>query len=166
MAQTEFFDLWYLRVVKRLGMLVVVAAISSGLAYLSALVVRRRNPEFGDETDDRFALVASIGGREFASTSNALVEGSALAYMGGIEIDLSDAVIQEGATLTLTAIMGGINVVVPRSWRVEASSVGMMGGVGNTTNPDDGDGPLLIVLVKAIMGGVSITELTDAEAAA
>ena len=162
MPQPQSFHLWYLRRVKRLGKFVVVAAISCGIAYLSAIVVRRRNPEFGDETDDRFALVASMDGREFRSTSDALVEGSALAYMGGIEIDLTDAVIEEGAALTLTAIMGGISVVVQPSWRVEVSSVGVMGGVGNTTNPDDGDGPLLIVVAKAIMGGISITEQVGA----
>lgn len=165
LTQPQSLHLWYLRSVKRFGKIVLAFAIYCGIAYLSAIVVRRRNPEFGDEADDRFAIVASMDGREFRSTSRGLVEGSALAYMGGIEIDLTDAEIEDGATLAVTAIMGGINIVVPPSWRVEASSVGMMGGVGNATNPDDGDGPLLIVVAKAIMGGVSITDSTDEAAA-
>ena len=150
----------------RFGKIILAFAVYCGLAYLSAVLVRRRNPEFGAESDDRFALVASMDGREFSSTSDALVEGSALAYMGGIEIDLTAAEIEDGATLNLTAIIGGINVVVPRSWSVETSSVGVMGGVGNATDPDDGDGPLLIVVAKAIMGGISITERADDRVAA
>ncbi|MCZ7531957.1 MAG: hypothetical protein M5U23_00860 [Acidimicrobiia bacterium] len=150
---------------KRFGKIILAFAIYCGLAYVSAIVIRRRNPEFGDEAGHRFAIVASMDGREFRSTSEGLVEGSALAYMGGIEIDLTAAEIEEGATLTLTAIMGGINVIVPSSWRVEASSVGVMGGVTNETNPDDGDGPLLIVVAKAIMGGVSITDHANETAA-
>ncbi len=151
---------------KRFGKIILAFAIYCGIAYLSAIIVRRRNPEFGDEADDRFAIVASMDGREFRSTSSGLVEGSALAYMGGIEIDLTGAEIEDGATLILTAIMGGINVVVPPLWRVEANSVGVMGGVGNATNPDVGDGPLLIVSAKAIMGGVSIMEPVDEQDAA
>ena len=83
------------------------------VAAVGALIVRKRVPDFGEENDDRFSLVAAMGGRVFRSTSDALIDGSALACMGGIELDLTEAAITDTATLKLTAIMGGIDVTVP-----------------------------------------------------
>lgn len=142
---------------KFLGKLALGFIAFCGASAVSALVVRTKHPEYGDEADSRFALVAAMDGREFASTANPMTEASALAYMGGIEIDLSDATLDGGGRLRLIAVMGGINVTVPREWRVEVIVEEIAGGVANLTNPDEpADGPLLIVNAKAIMGGIQI----------
>ena len=137
-----------------LGWIVFCAAAAAG-----ALFLRRRVPEFGGENDAQFSIVAAMGGRVFRSMSDELTDGAALAFMGGIELDLSEATITSDATLKLRAIMGGIDVKVPPAWRVEVASTTFMGGVGNATNPDlPGAGPLLIVNALAVAGGVSIRE--------
>jgi len=129
---------------------------------VSALVVRKKNPEFGDAHDSGFALVAAMDGREFASTANPLTEGAALAYMGGIEIDLSEATLEGGGRLRLVAVMGGINVTVPPEWRVEVVADEVAGGVANLTNPDEpAGGPLFVVEARAVMGGIQIIEAAE-----
>ncbi|MDA2979962.1 MAG: LiaF-related protein [Actinomycetota bacterium] len=144
---------------KLLGKIVFGWIIFCAAAAVGALIVRKRVPEFGGESDDRFSIVAAMGGRVFRSTSDELSYASALACMGGIELDLSEATITSDATLKLRAIMGGIDVTVPPAWRVEVASTTFMGSVGNATNPDlPGARPLLIVNALAVAGGVSIRE--------
>lgn len=134
----------------------------SAASAVSALVVRKRNAEYGDEDDGRFALVAAMDGREFTSRASPFTEASALAYMGGIEIDLSEASLDGGGRLRLVAVMGGINVTVPSQWRVEVASDTIAGGVVNLTDPDEpADGPLLIVSARSIMGGIQIFPTRD-----
>ncbi len=136
---------------------VVVAAV------VAAFTVKKAVPAFGDESDDWFSIVAVAGGRKFVSSAERFVDGSALAVMGGIELDLSEATLAPGAKLELRAIMGGIDVSVPPSWRVEVIATERMGEVADLLDNDDQDdeGPLLIVYATATMGGISIRTSED-----
>jgi hypothetical protein len=136
---------------------VVVAGV------IAALTVKKTVPAFGTEQDDSFSLVAVIGGRNFESSAEHLADGSALAFMGGIEMDLSGATLAPGAKLDLRAFMGGIGVSVPPSWRIEVIATERMGEVVSALDDNDqnGEGPLLLVYASATMGGISITTSQD-----
>ena len=125
---------------------------------VGALIARQRLPSYGDEDSDTFALVAAMDGVDFASKADQLRSGSGTAVAGGIEIDLTDAQPAGMATLDLTAIAGGIDVVVPSDWRVEMSSSVFMGDAANQTDPDAAadDAPVLVVDARAVMGGISV----------
>jgi hypothetical protein len=139
--------------------LVVVA--TSSLA--AAMVVRRQVPAFGTEADPEFSVVAAMRGAVFSPESQRLVEGRAVAFMGGIELHLDSADLSPGAYLTLRAVMGGIDVIVPSHWRVEVMGRAVMGGIGNLTDPDSatGDVPVLLVDAFAVMGGIRIRTEED-----
>lgn len=124
----------------------------------SAIVVRRLVPEDADPRAGSFSLVAAMDGRDFLSVSDDLSTGSVLAYMGGVELDLTEASIGEVATLEVTAVMGGVDVVVPAGWRVEASANAYLGGFENLTDPDEvaEDAPVLLVGASLVMGGMAI----------
>jgi hypothetical protein len=128
-------------------------------AIVAALTVKKAVPVFGDESDDSFSIVAVIGGKDFVSSAQHFADGGALAVMGGIDLDLSGATLAPGAKLDLRAFMGGIDVSVPPSWRVEVVATERMGDVVNQLDEDDQDdeGPLLIVYASATMGGISIS---------
>ncbi|MCL1588427.1 MAG: cell wall-active antibiotics response protein [Actinomycetia bacterium] len=128
-------------------------------AVAAAFTVKRAVPAFGDESDDSFSLVAVIGGRNFVSAAPHLVEGSALTVMGGIDLDLSQATLGPGAKLDLRAFMGGIDVSIPESWRVEVIASERMGDVVSELNTDsqNDEGPLLLIYASATMGGISIS---------
>lgn len=137
-----------------LGFVIFSAAMAA-----SAFVAIRRVPRFGGEEDDRFSLATAMGGINFESTAPALTDGAVFVVMGGAEIDLMDAELAPDAHLFLKAIMGGINVVVPHSWRVEVRPDMTMGDVVNLTDPDDpADGPLLVIDAKVVMGGIAISD--------
>ncbi|MCJ7806555.1 MAG: cell wall-active antibiotics response protein [Clostridia bacterium] len=103
-----------------------------------------------------------------------LESGSYFAFMGGIEMDLTAAEIPEGETvLDLTAIMGGIDVKIPKDLSVIYEGSAVLGGV---TFKDQEDGGIIggrkveqnitnstknIVRIqaRAIMGGIEIKEV-------
>jgi len=135
-----------------------VAVVATSLA--AALTVKKVVPAYGEEADDSFSLVATISGREFASTTDHLSEGRALAFMGGIELDLTGATLAAGAELDLQAFMGGIEVVLPRSWRIELEAKERMGEVVfdfEDFGHGGDDAPLLSVHAAATLGTVVLT---------
>jgi hypothetical protein len=133
------------------------ATILVGVLTVAGALVRRTVPSFGTESDDAFSRVFVMSGGPFRSAATGLRSGEVLAFMGGAELDLRRATIVDGATLRLRAVMGGIDVIVPPGWRVEAAVSAFMGGVDNRTDPDaHADAPLLLVEAFAVMGGIAV----------
>ncbi|MFO7951946.1 MAG: cell wall-active antibiotics response protein [Bacillota bacterium] len=85
----------------------------------------------------RFAFMggAEVGG----SRPWKLESGSYFAFMGGIEMDLTAAELPEGETLIdLTAIMGGIEVKIPKDMPVIFEGSVVLGGVTFIDQEDGG----------------------------
>ncbi len=84
--------------------------------------------------------------------------GSATAIFGGANIDLRESVLaKEGAFLELTAAFGGINVIVPKEWRVDIDGLPFFGGWSNKTYPSlTSESPVLTVRCLAMFGGIDI----------
>jgi hypothetical protein len=59
--------------------------------------------------------------------------------------------------------MGGVEVSVPASWRVEVIATERMGEVTHDLDEDDqnDEGPLLLIYASATMGGISISRLRE-----
>jgi hypothetical protein len=135
-------------------LLVLIAGV------VGQVVARRLND--GDENSDAFRLAAVVGGKELASRATALRSASALAVMGGVEIDLREAILDPaGATLDVTAIMGGVEVTVPPGWVVDLTTHGLLGGVDTRLTEPDGQSegaPTLRVTASAWLGGVEIRD--------
>ena len=115
----------------------------------------------GDEESDEFRIAAVIGGEEFGCRSASLRSATVWTLIGGAQIDLRQASLDPGgATLDVTAIVGGVQVLVPAHWSVRVESHGMLGGVDRqVTEAADlpTDAPVLQVTTKTWLGGVQIT---------
>lgn len=144
-----------MRFIKTLFVGLVLTVASS---FVAVLAVRKSVPVFGGEEDAEFSVLAAMGGVEFEASTRHLTEARATAFIGGVELDLSGAELAPGAYLTLRAVMGGMDVIVPAHWRVEVMARAVMGGIGNLTEPDSvtDDAPLLLVDALAVMGGIEI----------
>lgn len=135
-----------------------------GLVALSGFIVRQRVPSFGTPDDSRLSLTAALDRIEFVSASGELAEVSALAYFGGIQLDLTSATAAPGTVLHLRALLGGIDVIVPETWRVEVASRGGMSGIANLSDPDSSvGGPLVVVDAWAVLGGIEIHAREDSD---
>jgi len=77
-------------------------------------------------------IVAVMGGEDRRGRWRASRRIGAFALMGGIELDLRDALLEgEVIEITAFAIMGGVGVVVPEGIAVESSGFMLMGGRSN-----------------------------------
>ncbi len=115
--------------------------------------------------------MAIMSGVEIEEEGWKLEERDYLALMGGLEMDLSVASIPEGEIgISLTAIMGGITIKVPREMNVECHGTALLGGVDFFDDDAGGlmasrhfvhqgageDSPRLKISCRAIMGGIEI----------
>jgi predicted membrane protein len=85
--------------------------------------------------------------------------------MGGVLVDLRDAVFEAPETvITVTAVMGGVQVLVPEDVRVVEHGLGLMGGftsacaksVTQGSRDLPADAPVVRVRGVAVMGGVEV----------
>ena len=115
-----------------------------------------RIPEIKDDDLDAFVIFAGITRR---LESKEFRGGKATALFGGIELDFTGAKLAGNeATIDLTAMFGGIEVRVPRNWKVVVDSHAILGGVDDkhrTDSPDQIEATLFIK-ATAIFGGVDI----------
>jgi predicted membrane protein len=84
----------------------------------------------------------------------------ATAFMGGIELDLRDALMSSGelAVIDLFVIMGGVNIFVPPNWTVSLEVVPLLGGVHDKTRSvPSNPAQHLLVRGTVVMGGVEIS---------
>jgi hypothetical protein len=124
----------------------------------AAAVVKRALPSRGDAQSDEVALVAVFDGAALRSQAKAFRGGSMLAWYGGVEADLREAELAQGAHLAVTALFGGIALRVPPGWRVETNVRTFAGGVDvSGSDPDDPDAPLLVLDGLAAFGGVAVS---------
>ncbi len=80
-----------------------------------------------------------------------------LAWLGGIQVDLSEAELAPGAQLSLHTLFGGIEIKTPPSWRLESTMKAFASGVDTRTPAqDDPDAPVLSLTGTALFGGISV----------
>lgn len=116
-----------------------------------------------------------MGGLAEKSPGWRLSSGSYIAFMGGVELDLTRADIPRGRTvLDLTAVMGAVELRIPRDLPIEMEGTAVLGGVELLHNeaggilarkrwvhsPEDPDasGRMLVVHARSVMGSVEIKE--------
>jgi hypothetical protein len=130
---------------------------------LVVVVLRLKVRSTGDETSDEIALAAAANGIELRSRATVFRGGSAKAILGGMELDLRQATLApEGARLEVEAILGGVEILVPESWRVRiAPPRTTLGGIDY---PDDldtlppSDEPELELALHAVLGGIEVKQ--------
>jgi hypothetical protein len=88
---------------------------------------------------------------------------SAVAFMGGVELDLREAIIDPKLTeIDVLAVMGGVVVTVPPNVRLESDGFAFMGGFEDQLKaPASGDpnAPVVKLTGFAFMGGVEVRVL-------
>jgi hypothetical protein len=143
-----------------LGLTFGFVIVSSILAAVVAAVAKRHMISSGTATDDEFDLVTIFDGVDFASTAPSFRRGSVLTWYGGGQIDLRDATLDPaGAELNVRALFGGVQVVVPETWRVEQRLVAFLGGVSDSRAKIEAQetGPVLRLDGWAVFGGIEVT---------
>lgn len=110
-------------------------------------------------------LVAVMGADEARGRWRPAPHTTAIAVMGGVDVDLRDAEVDpDGFTLSTVAVMGGVDVIVPDGMAVEVGGFAIMGAREvSAVQPADPDAPVIRIQAYALMGGVEIRNPTDKE---
>ena len=109
----------------------------------------------GSET---FSDVAFMGGVKRANLTKDFRGGEATAVMGGIDIDLRNAAMDQGeAVLDVSSVMGGVKVRVPDEWTVVSRVSSIMGGFDDNTRHPADPAHRLILKGTVVMGGLKVT---------
>lgn len=110
--------------------------------------------------EDQLSSLVAFGGANPRVVSEQFEGGSVTTVFGGSEIDLRDAQIAAGgASLDVTALFGGVEIIVPADWRVQLSGLPLFGGWDNKTKfagEKGADGPLLKINCFAAFAGVEV----------
>lgn len=136
------------------------------LIFIGARIVARRwtggGVEMGENrhalADESMSTFSLWAGNEYKVVSPAFRGGDVSAVMAGATVDLRATTLAGGrATLEVFTIWGGIEIVVPRGWRVQSEVTPVMAGYEDSTVPSrDPNAPLLVVRGFALMGGVEV----------
>ena len=115
------------------------------------------SPDAGPVTKRRW-IVAIMGGEERKGRWRASRRLGAFALMGGVELDLREALLEDDIVeITAWAIMGGVTVIVPEGIAVESEGFMLMGGRSNrvkgTPLPSS---PVVRVKGYGMWGGVEV----------
>jgi len=153
---------------RRIIRLAVVAwVVSMVVGAIAAMQAKRRIGPSTDESADEFVASAIFGPLAFHSTAQQLRGGTLECWYGGGVLDLRDAVLApEGATLTVRAIFGGGQILVPAEWRV-VSTVRGMGAVSDTRDAKGiaADAPTLTIEGIVMAGGFGVMSELDHDGA-
>lgn len=134
---------------------VVLVVIGLGLVLKAVGGVKRRGAVRADSV---VRGVAILGGMERSSAAQDFQGGDLTAVMGGCELDLSQASIENSpAVIDAFAFWGGIDITVPEDWNVVADGWPILGGFEDNTSKRHADpAKTLVVKGMAIMGGVDV----------
>ena len=114
----------------------------------------------GAFNEDHININAILGGGEYNFVSKDVKGGSVTAFMGGAKLNLREAdTSEEPMMIDVFAVMGGIEIEVPRNWEVIMKGTPILGGMDNKTKLEPSEGQptrRLIVKGSAFMGGVDV----------
>jgi len=127
------------------------------------IIFKPRPKGFGENVpeikEDDLGAFVIFSGLKRRFESEKFRGGKATAIMGGLELDLTKAKLKDNqATIELTAILGGIDLFVPREWKVVVDSSAILGGVDDKHSPVPPTTIQMTLYVKAtaILGGIDI----------
>ncbi|MBQ8209170.1 MAG: hypothetical protein IJZ35_01110 [Clostridia bacterium] len=78
------------------------------------------------------------------------------AVFGGVKCDLSGAVIDKDCAVKVSAIFGGITILVPENVNVKVGTNSIFGGVTNKAESADKNRPTIYISGTCMFGGVDI----------
>ncbi len=118
----------------------------------------------GTRTEDVVRSTAVFGGPKLVSTARSFHGGWLTAIFGGITLDLRGAQpAPEGASINATVAFGGIDILVPKGWRISLRTTPIFGGVEDKTDHSARrpDAPVLHVDAVALFGGSRSSARSD-----
>ncbi|MFZ2538780.1 MAG: LiaF domain-containing protein [Oscillospiraceae bacterium] len=101
---------------------------------------------------------AILSGVDTKNTSTNFEGARVSAIMGGVDLDLRDAVVTHDITVYVTAIMGGVDIFAPQNVKIAINKTDILGGTECRayTMPAESGAPVVTFVCTTVMGGIEI----------
>jgi predicted membrane protein len=109
--------------------------------------------------DSRIDSVSVFGGVKKVVTSKDFKGGEIICFMGGSEINLSQADITGTIVVDVTLVFGGVKLIVPPHWEIRSESIAIFGGIDDKRPMQPGNfDPSKVIIIRgtSIFGGIEI----------
>lgn len=143
--------------------IIPLGVIFIGLGLLLPATARRsrmNNENYYQDQRDVMNQAAILGGSMKKVTTQNFVGGDILAVLGGATLDLRTAdLAKKEAHLEITAVMGGVDILIPEDWQVDVRVTSIFGGIGDrrpTLDKDRINEKTLIIHGMCFFGGLDI----------
>jgi len=112
---------------------------------------------FDEEDGNQFDFTSSfVGSIKYVNSDN-FESANIEAKFAGMKVYFDNAIIQNGhATVNLNVSFAGVELYVPKNWRIDNQMTASFGGVEEKNRPSEADGPILTLRGNVSLGGVTI----------
>lgn len=125
--------------------------------YQETNYTHKRKNSYCDTTNEP-SYNAILSGVDAKNTSTDFQGAKVAAIMGGVDLDLRDAIITKDIVVYATAVMGGIDILAPQNVRISLVKTDILGSTTCTaiSMPPDANVPIVTFNCTTIMGGIEI----------
>ena len=113
-----------------------------------------------DDNAEHVEINTAFGGVKRIILSKNFKGGEINNFMGGTEINLMKADIQQAIELEINNVFGGVKLIVPSNWNIKNEATAVFGGIEDkrTIGSEVADATKIMVLKGAcVFGGIEIT---------
>ena len=147
----SFSMLWKL-LVPAVIVIIGLKMVLTGLFGNKANEIIKQMKQEGKQPKSGFA---AFSGRDMHYDGEVFEGAELTAVFGGIKCDLRNAVIDKDCAIQVSAIFGGIDILVPDNVNVKVSSNSIFGGISNKTAVCQ-NAPTIYISGTCMFGGVDI----------
>ena len=109
------------------------------------------------DADHLMRMSVSFGGDFYNCDGEVLSDASIEVFMGGVKLDLRNAVIDKDVNIDIRTFMGGVEILFPENVNLQVDSQNFIGGVDKNSVVNKPDNLHTIhVSARNFMGGVSV----------
>lgn len=105
------------------------------------------------------ACTAVLSGKDLRFDNQEFNGAVLSAVLGGIELDLRNAIVRENVVIDVKAVLGGVDIFVPSYARVVIDSTPILGGVDDRTiQPMNADAstPTIFINATCVLAGIDV----------
>ena len=149
----EFDMLWKLAV-PVIIILIGVKMIFGGIFDVKRAEVKKKMKENGEALK---SYCATFSGQNINFDGELFTGAELVAVFGGIKCDLSRAVFENECIIEVSAIFGGVDIILPSGVNVKLNSNSIFGGISNKKYQNDKNNTVTVYINgTCIFGGVEI----------
>lgn len=107
----------------------------------------------------RFACSAVLSGKTLKFDNQLFTDAVFSTVLGGMDLDLRNAIIRDSATIQADVVLGGMDIFVPKNVKVVINCTPVLGGIDDkrkTVSEPNGFMPTIYINGTCVLGGIDV----------